>query len=65
MNVKMNRQILLALMLLLMMFFGNGCVTRTITRTPTIGDYQSPAARRKINEQGMIVEKKTLWFWQL
>ena len=43
---------------------GNGCVTRTTTRSPNLSDYQSPSTRRKINDQGLIVETKTIWFWQ-
>ena len=49
---------------LMVALLGNGCVTRTTTRSPNLSDYQSPSTRRKINDQGLIVETKTIWFWQ-
>jgi len=36
------------------------CVSRTITRTPTI----SEAGKGKANENGKIIEKKIVWFWE-
>ena len=37
-----------------------GCVTRTTSRTPTISEMGRP----DLDENGRIVEKKTLWLWE-
>ncbi len=39
----------------------SGCVRRTTSIEPK---YSNPKAAARASEQGKIVEKKTVWFWQ-
>ena len=58
-NMKVGLLILTTLLLFLVL--ACGCVTREVKRKPTMSE---AATRRTDPSTGLIIEKKTVWFWQ-
>ena len=54
-----KRTPVILLLMLALMLSGNGCVSRTATRSQTIDEL---ARRRSLN--GYVVEKKIIWIWE-
>lgn len=54
------RQVKTLFVLVLVVACCSSCVTRTISRTPTLAE----SASGRFNSDGKVVEKQTIWIWQ-